>query len=189
MVADNGGLQAVAAGTENAYKHEKTCVVAVVFLFRELCKSEEIPYDISPLQPQCVKRSCSGMPRWLLQPKLLLRWLRRQLRRPMSAGTRAVSYTYGWQVNAPIRLFEDAVDVLAEAIAIAFSFQTSLVVPDDELLLLETTAEVLLDSPHQVAIPSISGLHLAENDVVLLDLPAIDRSEDTHLVREHEGCQ
>ena len=71
MVADNGGLQAVAAGTENAYKHEKTCVVAVVFLFRELCKSEEIPYDISPLQPQCVKRSCSGMPRWLLQPKLL----------------------------------------------------------------------------------------------------------------------
>ena len=118
-VADNGGLQAVAAGTENAYKHEKTCVVAVVFLFRELYKSDEIPYDISPLQPQCVKRSCSGMSRWLLQPKLLLQWLWRQFRIPMSAGNRVVSYTYGWRVIAPRRLYKNAVHVFAEAIAIA----------------------------------------------------------------------
>ena len=110
----------------------------------------------------------------------------RQLRRPMSDGTRVVSW---WQVNAPRRSFQDAVDVFPEAVAIFFSFLTYLVVPDDELILLETTAEVLLDSPHQVAIPSISGLHLAENDVVLLDPLARGWGEDTHFGPEHEGCQ
>ena len=110
----------------------------------------------------------------------------RQLRRPMSEGTRVVSW---WLVIALLRLFQDAPYVLAEAIAIASSVRTSLVVPDDEHLLLETTAEVILDSPHQVAIPSIVGLHLAENDVVFPDPPAIGWGEDTHLGRLPEGCQ
>ena len=105
----------------------------------------------------------------------------------MSAGTRAVSY--GWRVITPVRLYEDAVDVLAVAIAIFFTLPTSLVVPDDELLLRETSAFVLLDSPHQVAIPPIVGLHLAEHDVVFPDPPAIGWGEDTHLFGLPEGCQ
>ena len=76
-----------------------------------------------------------------------------------------------------------------EAVAIFFSLMTYLVVPDDELILLETTAEVLLDSPHQVAIPMISGLHSAENDVVVSDPLARGWGEDTHFVRVYEGYQ
>ena len=107
----------------------------------------------------------------------------------MSAGTRVVSYTYGWRVIAPRRLYKNAVHVFAEAMAIVSFCLTCLVVPDVELLLRETTAFVLVDLPHQVAIVSIIGLHMAENDIALLDLRARDWGEDTHLVRVHEGCQ